>query len=89
MLFMGFFFRWGEGISCAWESGGLGDVYKRRGLECSGDEGGFGGRRVGVCGMERSGMKMLGEQKSEILKAMAIDVERIREKIYRLSLRHI
>jgi hypothetical protein len=55
------------------------------GLGCSGGEGGFGGRRVGVCGMERSGMKMLGEQKSEILKAMASDVERIREKIYRYS----
>jgi hypothetical protein len=30
-------------------------------------------------------MKVLREQKSEILKAMASDLERIREKIYRYS----
>jgi hypothetical protein len=52
---------------------------------CGGSEGGFEGRRVGVCSMERSGMKVLRDQKSEILKAMVSDLDRIREKIYRYS----
>jgi hypothetical protein len=48
-------------------------------------KGKFNGRGVGVCSMERSGMKVLREEKSEILKAMVSDLERIREKIYRYS----